>query len=145
MVEIVLGVFIFTAVVLALVGVIMLAKKKLVASGDVEIVVNEQKTLHVPAGGKLLGALADAGIFVSSACGGGGTCAQCLVKVTEGGGDILPPERSHINRREARGHVYELDKYGGVMFTLASNDRVNTIEDFKDKTIGAGGITMMGK
>ena len=46
-----------------------------------------------------------------------------------------------INRREARGHTYELDKYGGVMFTLAGNDRVNTIQDLKDKTIGAGDIT----
>lgn len=44
-----------------------------------------------------------------------------------------------VNRREARGHTYELDKYGGVMFTLASNEQINTIEDLKDKTIGAGG------
>jgi len=74
----------------------------LVASGNIEILVNDQKTIEVPAGGKLLGALSDAGIFVSSACGGGGTCAQCLVKVHDGGGDILATERSHINNREAR-------------------------------------------
>jgi ABC-type phosphate/phosphonate transport system substrate-binding protein len=49
-----------------------------------------------------------------------------------------------INKREARGHEFELDMYGGVMFTLASNTQVNSIEDFRDKTIGAGGITMMG-
>lgn len=49
-----------------------------------------------------------------------------------------------ISRREARGHVYELDMYGGVMFTLASNDAVNSISDFKGKTIGAGGITILG-
>ncbi len=97
-----LGVAMFTLVVLGLVAVIMMAKSKLVPSGDVEITVNGQKTLHVPTGGKLLGALSDAGIFLSSACGGGGTCAQCLCKVTEGGGDILPTERSHINKREAR-------------------------------------------
>ncbi len=101
-IEIALGVTMFTVVVLALVGVILAAKAKLVASGNVAITVNEQKTIQVPAGGKLLGALADQGIFVSSACGGGGTCAQCLVKVHEGGGDILPTERSHINKREAR-------------------------------------------
>ena len=65
--------------------------------------VNGQKELHVPVGGKLLGCLADNGIFVSSACGGGGTCAQCKVVVLEGGGEILPTERSHINNREARG------------------------------------------
>ena len=92
----------FTTIVLCLVGVILIAKWKLVASGNIAINVNEQKTFNVPAGGKLLGALADQGVFVSSACGGGGTCAQCIVKVKEGGGDILPTERSHINRREAR-------------------------------------------
>jgi len=102
MLEIVLGVAMFTAVVLALVAIIVAAKQKLVASGDVDIVINEQKTLHVPAGGKLLNVLADNGIFVSSACGGGGTCGQCIVKVKEGGGDILPTERSLINNREAR-------------------------------------------
>ena len=97
-----LGVLMFTTIVLCLVGVILIAKWKLVASGNIAINVNEQKTFNVPAGGKLLGALADQGVFVSSACGGGGTCAQCIVKVKEGGGDILPTERSHINRREAR-------------------------------------------
>ena len=102
MVEIVLGVLMFTLIVLALVVLILVAKSRLVASGNVEILVNDQKTIDVPAGGKLLGALSDAGIFVSSACGGGGTCAQCLVKVLEGGGDILATERSHINNREAR-------------------------------------------
>ena len=102
MVEIILGVLMFTLIVLALVVLILAAKSRLVASGNIEILVNDQKTIEVPAGGKLLGALSDAGIFVSSACGGGGTCAQCLVKVHDGGGDILATERSHINNREAR-------------------------------------------
>ena len=97
-----LGVAMFTVVVLALVAIILAAKSVLVASGNVKIEVNGQKTLEVPAGGKLLGALSDAGIFVSSACGGGGTCAQCEVKVFSGGGDILPTEKSHINNKEAR-------------------------------------------
>lgn len=100
--EIALGVFMFTAVVLALVTVILFAKKRLVAEGDVHIVVNDQKTIDVPAGGKLLNALADAGIFVSSACGGGGTCAQCKVHIHEGGGEILATELNHISKREAR-------------------------------------------
>ena len=101
--EIVLGVLMFTGLVLALVGMILWARARLVASGDVTISVNDgQKVLKVPAGGKLLGALASEGIFVSSACGGGGTCAQCEVKVFSGGGDILPTEKSHINKREAR-------------------------------------------
>ncbi|MEX0703703.1 MAG: NADH:ubiquinone reductase (Na(+)-transporting) subunit F [Planctomycetales bacterium] len=97
-----LGVAMFTGIVLALVVVILAAKRKLVPSGAVQIVVNEQKTLTVPAGGKLLGALAANEIFVSSACGGGGTCAQCKVRILEGGGDILPTERNHINNRQAR-------------------------------------------
>ncbi len=101
MFEIILGVAMFTVVVLALVALILIARSKLVVSGNVKILVNEQKTLTVPAGGKLLGALADAGIFVSSACGGGGTCAQCKVKIHSGGGDILPTERTHINKRQA--------------------------------------------
>ena len=101
--EIVLGVLMFTGIVLALVRIILWARAWLVASGDVTISVNEgQKVLKVPAGGKLLGALAGEGIFVSSACGGGGTCAQCEVKVFSGGGDILPTEKSHISKREAR-------------------------------------------
>lgn len=100
--EIILGVLMFTVIVLALVVVILFAKKQLVPSGDVTITVNDQKSISVPAGGKLLGALADSKIFVSSACGGGGTCAQCEVRVLEGGGDILETERSHISNREAK-------------------------------------------
>lgn len=102
MADILFGVMIFTLVVLALVCLILIAKNFLVSSGNVKILVNEQKEIEVPAGGKLMGALADAGIFVSSACGGGGTCAQCLVKVHSGGGDILETEKGHINKREAR-------------------------------------------
>ena len=100
--EIILGVVMFTGIVLALVQLILAARDKLVASGPVDISVNNQKELTVSAGGKLLSALAAEGIFVSSACGGGGTCAQCKVKVISGGGDILPTEKSHINKREAR-------------------------------------------
>ncbi|MEC7566143.1 MAG: NADH:ubiquinone reductase (Na(+)-transporting) subunit F [Planctomycetota bacterium] len=97
-----LGVFMFTAVVMILVVIILFAKSKLVAAGPVRIVINQQKTLEILAGGKLLNALAAHDVFVSSACGGGGTCAQCKVIIHEGGGDILPTERGHINRREAR-------------------------------------------
>jgi len=99
--EIVLGIGMFTAIVLALVAVILTARWGLVPSGNVDIVVNHERTLSVPAGGKLLNVLADNKIFVSSACGGGGTCAQCKVIVESGGGDILKTEQSHINKREA--------------------------------------------
>lgn len=105
--EIYLGVGMFTIIVLALVVIIMIAKSKLVPSGDVQIVVNddEEKTITTQPGTKLLGALANAGIFVSSACGGGGSCGQCTVKVKDGGGDILPTEKDHISRGEARDGV----------------------------------------
>ena len=99
---IILGVAFFTVIVMLLVALILVAKKYLVAAGEVSILINDQKRINVPAGGKLLGALADNKIFVSSACGGGGTCAQCKVHVLEGGGDILPTEKAHINKRQAR-------------------------------------------
>jgi Na+-transporting NADH:ubiquinone oxidoreductase subunit F len=97
-----LGVVVFTAVVIGLVFVILGAKKAFVPSGDVHLSINDAKELTIPAGGKLLGALADNGIFVSSACGGGGTCAQCKVRILAGGGEILETEKAHINRGEAR-------------------------------------------
>jgi Na+-transporting NADH:ubiquinone oxidoreductase subunit F len=95
------GILVFTAVVLALVLVILGARRLLVPSGDVHIDINEERDLATSAGRKLLGALADAGVFVPSACGGGGTCGQCRVKVLEGGGKLLPTEASLISRREA--------------------------------------------
>jgi len=101
MLEIALGVILFTGIVIALVFIIVGAKSKLVPSGDVEIVINNEKTIRVPVGAKLLSALADQGLFVPSACGGGGTCAQCKVKIHEGGGEILATETSHITKREA--------------------------------------------
>jgi len=101
MLEIALGIIIFTVIVIVLVFVIIGAKSKLVASGDVEILINDEKKIHVPVGGKLLTALADVGLFVPSACGGGGTCAQCKVKIHSGGGEILPTELGHITKREA--------------------------------------------
>jgi len=100
--EITMGVVMFTGIVLMLVVLILLARNRLVPTGNVCILINDQKEISVPVGGKLLGALASNEIFVSSACGGGGTCAQCKVKVFEGGGDIIVTEKAHINRREAK-------------------------------------------
>ncbi|MEZ5643978.1 MAG: NADH:ubiquinone reductase (Na(+)-transporting) subunit F [Burkholderiaceae bacterium] len=100
------GVAMFTVVVMALVLVILYARSLLVSSGDVRIEINgdPERTLTVPAGGKLLQTLADKGIFLSSACGGGGTCAQCRCHVMEGGGGILPVEEGHFTRGEIRDH-----------------------------------------
>ena len=104
MLEVISGVSMFTVVVLALVTIILIARSRLVASGDVTITINKDpdKAISVPAGGKLLNVLSANKVFVSSACGGGGTCAQCRVKVHSGGGDILPTELGHISPGEAR-------------------------------------------
>jgi Na+-transporting NADH:ubiquinone oxidoreductase subunit F len=101
------GVVMFTAVIMALVLVIQYARSHLVSSGDVRIEINgdPERTITVPAGGKLLQTLAEKGIFLSSACGGGGTCAQCRCHVMEGGGAILPVEEGHFTRGEIRDHA----------------------------------------
>lgn len=103
-VEIVLGVVMFTVIVLSLVAVILAARAKLVSTGDVAIEVNDDPNhkISTPAGGKLLQTLASEGIFLSSACGGGGSCAQCKCKVFEGGGSMLPTEQAHFTKREER-------------------------------------------
>ncbi|MEA3300490.1 MAG: NADH:ubiquinone reductase (Na(+)-transporting) subunit F [Porticoccaceae bacterium] len=100
--EIVLGVAMFTAIVLGLVVIILSARARLVSSGNVEIVINHEKTITVPAGNKLLQTLANEGIFLASACGGGGSCAQCKCIVEEGGGAMLPTEEPHFTRRDAK-------------------------------------------
>jgi Na+-transporting NADH:ubiquinone oxidoreductase subunit F len=99
-----LGVAMFTIVILSLVTVLMFAKRKLVAGGSVDILINDdpEHTLHVATGGTLLGTLADNKIFIPSACGGQGTCGVCKVKVFEGGGAMLPTETGHVSRGEAR-------------------------------------------
>ena len=99
--EIILGVVMFTVVVLALVAFILAARARLVSSGDVTIDINGEKTITVPAGDKLLQTLSSAGLFLPSACGGGGSCAQCKCIVTDGGGAMLPTEEAHFTRREA--------------------------------------------
>jgi len=96
------GVVMFTVVVLALVVFIMAARSRLVSSGLVNIEINGEKTIQVPMGGKLLQTLSATNIFLASACGGGGTCAQCKCVVREGGGSMLPTEEAHFNRRQAR-------------------------------------------
>lgn len=101
---IIAGVATFTGVVLGLVIVLMVARSRLVQSGDVRILINgdPDKALTTPAGSTLLNTLAENQIFVPSACGGQGTCGVCRVTVLEGGGSILPTETGHISRGEAR-------------------------------------------
>ena len=102
--QIVLGVVMFTGTVLALVAVILAARSRLVSTGDVSIEINgdPEKAVHVPAGGKLLNALAEQGIFLSSACGGGGSCGQCRCQGSDGGGSMLSTEEGHFTRSERR-------------------------------------------
>ncbi|WP_323844076.1 NADH:ubiquinone reductase (Na(+)-transporting) subunit F [Microbulbifer magnicolonia] len=101
-IEIILGVAMFTVIVLALVAVILVARSRLVNTGNVNILVNGEKTLTVPAGGKLLQTLAANNLFLASACGGGGSCAQCVCVVKSGGGDMLPTEAAHFTPRDAK-------------------------------------------
>lgn len=102
--EILIAISMFTGVVLALVAIILLARVFLVNTGDVNIEINEdpERSLVVPAGGKLLSTLASKGIFLSSACGGQGTCGQCVCIVHEGGGGILATEVDHFTKGEVR-------------------------------------------
>ena len=102
--DLIFGVISFSGIVLLLVLVIIGARSKLVSTGDVSIEINGDSSnpLVVPAGSKLLQTLAENKIFLSSACGGGGTCSQCKCQVIEGGGSILAAEESHFNSREKK-------------------------------------------
>ena len=102
--EVGLGVGLFTGIILLLVLVILFARSKLVASGSVHVLVNEERELDMSPGVKLMNGLADANLFVASACGGGGTCGQCKVRVLSGGGAVLPTEASLLNKREISEH-----------------------------------------
>lgn len=100
----VIGIVAFTAVILFLVGILLFAKSKLVASGEVTIEINGDpaNTLTTASGSTLLNTLAANSIFIPSACGGKGSCGVCTVNVLSGGGAMLPTEESHISRGEAR-------------------------------------------
>jgi len=103
--EILFAVGCFLVIQFILVSLITVAKKTLLPSGEIKIEINDDKELTTSPGGKLLTTLADQEIYLPSACGGGGSCAQCLVKVESGGGSILPTEKSKINNRDARSGI----------------------------------------
>lgn len=103
--EILIGVGCFLVIQFILVTLITVAKKTMLPGGEIKIDINEEKEVVTSPGGKLLTALADKEIYLPSACGGGGSCAQCLVKIESGGGAILPTERSKINNRDARNGI----------------------------------------
>lgn len=102
-IQIILGVVMFTLIVLLLVAIILSARSQLVSAGNITIEINGERTIEAESGGKLLQTLASNNVFLSSACGGGGTCAQCKCQVFSGGGSMLPTEASHFTRRDERG------------------------------------------
>ena len=95
---------IFLILTLLLVAVLLVAKHYLVKSGKVNINMNDTKDINVDAGKSLLSSLSDSGVFLSSACGGKGSCGQCRLQVFEGGGEILPTEKVHFTRKEMKDH-----------------------------------------
>lgn len=95
---------IFLVVTLLLVIVLLVAKSKLVPSGNVKLTINGEKEAEVPIGGTLLSTLQGENIYLSSACGGSGSCGQCRCRVVEGGGEILPTETGFFSRKEQKEH-----------------------------------------
>ena len=97
---IVSSIVVFLLVILTLVGVLLFVKTKLTPSGKITIKINGKKEIIVDGGNTLLTTLSNEGIFLPSACGGGGTCIQCTCQVSSGGGSILPTEKPHFSRKE---------------------------------------------
>ena len=98
------GAVIFLVITLILVGALLAAKAKLVPSGNVDLKVHGEKDIETPIGSTLLAGLQSGGIFLSSACGGGGKCGQCRAQVLEGGGEILPTEKGFFSRKQIKEH-----------------------------------------
>ena len=96
------GVGIFLVITLLLVIILLVAKKYLVSSGNVTVTINNDKKVEIAAGQPLLSAMAASNVFLPSACGGKGSCGQCRVQVTAGGGEILPTEAVHFTRKEIK-------------------------------------------
>ena len=94
------SIVVFLLIILLLVIILLVAKRYLVPSGKVKITINGENTIEAETGSSLLSTLAAQKIFLPSACGGGGSCAQCRCQVTEGGGEILPTETVHFSRKE---------------------------------------------
>ncbi|MGL1933435.1 MAG: NADH:ubiquinone reductase (Na(+)-transporting) subunit F [Fibrobacterales bacterium] len=133
---VVIGIIIFTVIILALVFVLLIAENKLVAQGEVALDINGDASLKkiTSPGTTLLNALTNNDIFLPSACGGGGTCGMCTCQVLEGGGDILPTETGHINRKEAKEH-WRLACQMKVKndLKLQIPDEIFNIQEFKAK------------
>ncbi|MBR4042843.1 MAG: 2Fe-2S iron-sulfur cluster binding domain-containing protein, partial [Bacteroidaceae bacterium] len=101
---IIASIAVFLVIILALVAILLVAKRYLVASGPVKLTINGENELEVESGSTLLNTLSSNGIFLSSACGGKGSCGQCKCQVVEGGGEILPSEKGHFSRKQQMDH-----------------------------------------
>ncbi|MEM7403000.1 MAG: NADH:ubiquinone reductase (Na(+)-transporting) subunit F [Myxococcota bacterium] len=154
-VTVIAGVAVFSGVILLLTLALLLAEKKLLPQGKVSLTINDDKQLQVQPQGTLLAALANEGIFVPSACGGGGTCAMCKCKVLTGGGELLPTEQGLVSRKEAKQHVrlacqvkvrndmavqvpqsiFAVKRYSA---TVTSNDNVSTFIKYLNITLDDG-------
>lgn len=102
MIELGLSVVAFSGIILVLVAILMVARQQLVPQGEVTVTINGEKRLSVKPGSSLLSTLSAEKIFIPSACGGGGTCAQCKCQVLDGGGDVLPTEMGHLTLKERK-------------------------------------------
>lgn len=96
------SIVVFLVVILLLVAILLVAKNYLISSGKVKISINGEKNLEVNSGSSLLTTLSENGVYLSSACGGKGSCAQCKCQVIEGGGEILESEKVHFTRKEIK-------------------------------------------
>tara|TARA_B100000427_G_scaffold329402_1_gene345458 strand:- start:5802 stop:7022 length:1221 start_codon:yes stop_codon:yes gene_type:complete len=94
-------------IIMSLVTLLYLVEKNVIGSSDCKVVINgdEEKSPTVSSGTTLLSALSNNGLFLPSACGGGGTCAMCKLQIEDGGGDILPTELPHLTLGERKENV----------------------------------------
>ncbi len=114
---------VFLSVVILLVILLLVAKRYLVASGNVKITLNGEKEVDVAAGGTLLNTMATQGVFLPSACGGKGSCGQCYCQVPEGGGEILPTETVHFSRKQVK------DNWRLACQVKVKNDMALTVDE----------------
>ncbi len=96
------AIVVFLAVILVLVALLLGIKAWLVPAGNIVVDVNGKKQIQAGIGTTALAALQQGGIFLSSACGGGGKCGQCKCIIEEGAGDILPTEVGFFNRKQIK-------------------------------------------
>ena len=98
------SIIVFLVTILALVAILLFAKRYLTPSGKVTITLNGKEKISVDQGASLLSTLSENGVYLSSACGGKGSCGQCKCQVPEGGGEILDVEKGHFTRKQIKEH-----------------------------------------